>query len=225
MILLEARSRFFVRVLSRSKIKLHPTGKLLLPVLDQVPEWITEQHFQWSAPLPSFESRFKRETFFSNCFVSLQRGRFMQMNSVKLPSVFPAPTVPNLSESGTSNLILSLKFFFQKKILVYCLAVIQGSLLPVSRHTVSSFNGWTSQNQGPSDLQSVTHQVAFYWSSVAQCIVVVEGFLPSEQKGIPQPFFSVFSGHVQPFSETFVSYYCINSPVWPDYLSSGGILL
>lgn len=35
-----------------------------------------------------------------------------------------------------------------------------------------------------------------YWFRAAMCILVVVGFLPSEQKGIPQPFWSVFSGHV-----------------------------
>lgn len=64
MVLPGARSSFSgsVSILCLSKILLHPAGKLLLQVLERVPEWITQQqqqHFQWPAPLPSFESSFQ----------------------------------------------------------------------------------------------------------------------------------------------------------------------
>lgn len=42
-----------------------------------------------------------------------------------------------------------------------------------------------------------TAQLGSTWF-VVQCILEVAGFLPIQQKGIPQPFLYVFFGHVAP---------------------------
>lgn len=57
-------------------------------------------------------------------------------------------------------------------------------------------------------LRDVTKRWFFYRprNENGLCILVVVGFfLPSEQQEIPQPFFSVCSGHIAPISEIFVS--------------------
>lgn len=43
------------------------------------------------------------------------------------------------------------------------------------------------------------------------------GFLPFEQKGIPQPLFFVFCAHVAPVSNIFASFDCIDDPVLWNY--------
>lgn len=65
-----------------------------------------------------------------------------------------------------------------------------------------------------------------HWSGAAQCVLVVVGFPPFEQKGIPQPGFFVVFGHIAQISKIFASSYCIDSQALiKDHISSSEILL
>ena len=76
---------------------------------------------------------------------------------------------------------------FQKHILENCLSGIYYCVLPAGRLTVSCFKKKKDNKPKPR-----TAQLGSTWF-VVQCILVAAGFLPIQQKGVPQPFFSMFS--------------------------------